>query len=66
LLSSRAKNANIIGREEYYALLGVTILSLLTTPVLWFISNQIEKYYRIEDDQTYESVGDESFEGKRV
>lgn len=56
LLSSRAKNANIIGREEYYALLGVTVLSLLTTPILWFISNQVEKYYRAGDDDAYESL----------
>jgi Kef-type K+ transport system membrane component KefB len=60
LLSSRAKNANIIGREEYYALLGVTVLSLLTTPLLWFISNRIEKCYHIEDDQAYESLDEES------
>jgi Kef-type K+ transport system membrane component KefB len=66
LLSSRAKNANIIGREGYYALLGVTILSLLTTPILWFISNQIEKCYGIQDDQTIESVEGESLMDKHL
>ena len=40
LLSSRAKNVNIIGRETYFTLLGVTILSLLSTPILWYIVNR--------------------------
>ena len=58
ILSSRAKNANIIGRETYYALLGITILSLLTTPILWFIANKMESVAPLSDDndQDYESL----------
>jgi Kef-type K+ transport system membrane component KefB len=37
ILSSRAKNGKILHRETYYALLGVTVLSMLISPLLWYL-----------------------------
>ncbi|KAI9032833.1 Sodium/hydrogen exchanger family-domain-containing protein [Phycomyces nitens] len=40
VLASRAKQLNIITREAYYLLLGVTALSLMATPILWKVTNK--------------------------
>ncbi|KAL0088551.1 Sodium/hydrogen exchanger family-domain-containing protein [Phycomyces blakesleeanus] len=40
VLASRAKQLNIITREAYYLLLGVTAISLMATPLLWKLTNK--------------------------
>ncbi|KAG0167931.1 Transmembrane and coiled-coil domains-containing protein 3 [Apophysomyces sp. BC1034] len=40
ILASRAKQLNIITREVYYLLLGVTALTLMATPLLWKLTDR--------------------------
>ncbi|KAI7870860.1 Sodium/hydrogen exchanger family-domain-containing protein [Spinellus fusiger] len=40
VLASRAKQLDIITREAYYLLLGVTAITLIATPLLWKVSEK--------------------------
>jgi len=50
VLGSRAKGSGIISREVYYLLLGTTSLSMILSPLLWYLvgpKGQETKAYRV-------------------
>ena len=46
ILSSRAKNGGLISRESYFALLGVTVLTLIACPLLWCIGSLLYPFQK--------------------
>jgi predicted Kef-type K+ transport protein len=53
VLASRAKGSGIISREVYYLLLGTTSLSMIFSPLLWWLFGPKEKVYKVVDDLPY-------------
>ncbi|KAI8901742.1 Sodium/hydrogen exchanger family-domain-containing protein [Globomyces pollinis-pini] len=67
VLASKAKSADILSREAYFLLLGVTTLSIILSPLLWHMtfylgrettSDEREKFLETNADQVMTSFAD--------
>ncbi|KAF7728544.1 Transmembrane and coiled-coil domains-containing protein 3 [Apophysomyces ossiformis] len=56
VLASRAKQLNIITREVYYLLLGVTSLTLMATPLLWKLTDRSLSTHTSRNHDDHEAV----------